>query len=273
MLAKSSVPFHSVASTDDKLSGSSLDEVQRVASVGHGPYRDRTDERLSLDLARELAMAHLREAQALRTALERVGARRPLAALLVGVVSGAALTTTVAVVCLAPIGDAEDRAQTRGLLDLRRASTEQVAALAELEERLAAVERREVAEPRESPPPSPAPLSEPEGLEVISLAQNEYLVSRSFLVGGLGEHSSARLLPHEVDGITLGVRVFGLRQDSRPARLGIQNGATVVSVNGISIAEPNSALSAYTAVRESTSAELVLLRRGRRVLLRYTILG
>jgi len=273
MLAKSSVPLAPLSVLDDNLSGPARPDDQRVESPRQGPYRDHAEERLSRDLARELAMTHLREAQALRTALERVGTRRPVARRPVGIVGGAALTATVAVVCLAPLSDAEDRAQTRGLADLRRTSTEQVFAIAQLEQRLAAVERRELTEPHEVPPPAPAPSAEPDGLEVISLAQNEYLVSRSFLMGGLGDHSSARLLPHEVDGITLGVRVFGMRQDSRAARLGIPNGDTVVSVNGISIAEPNSALQAYTAVRDSTSAELVLLRRGRRVMLRYTILG
>ncbi len=273
MLTKSSVPYAPLSPLDDNLSGAERVDDQRVESPRQGPYRDVAEDRLSRDLARELAMTHLREAQALRTALDRMGTRRPFATLAVGIVSGAALTTTVAVVCLAPLGHAEDRAQTRGLAELRRTATEQVVALAELEQRLTAVEHRELDEPRDVPPPLPAPAAEPDGLEVISLAQNEYLVSRSFLMGGLGEHSSARLLPHEIDGITLGVRVFGLRDDGLPSRLGIQNGDTLVSVNGISIAEPNSALRAYIAVRESTSAELVILRRGRRVTLRYTILG
>ena len=273
MLTKSSVLHAPLRSLDDNLSGAERVDDQRVESPRQGPYRDVAEDRLSRDLARELAMTHLREAQALRTALDRMGTRRPFATLAVGIVSGAALTTTVAVVCLAPLGDAEDRAQTRGLIDLRRTANEQDSAIAELEERLSAVEHREQAEPGDVLPPPAAPAAEPDGLEVISLAQHEYLVSRSFLMGGLDEHSSVRVLPHEIEGITLGVRVFGVRQDSRPARLGVQNGDTLVSVNGISIAEPNSALRAYIAVRESTSAELVILRRGRRVTLRYTILG
>lgn len=274
MLAKSSVPFVSVATSGDKLSGSSLDDDQGVEPSRQGPYRDRADERLSLDLARELAMAHLREAQALRTALERVGSRRSIGGVLLGVVSGAALSATLVVGWVASFQhDLAEGNMAAGLARLSRASRSQTQTIEGLEERLLAVEQREVAEPREVPPPSLPPSTEPDGLEVISLAQNEYLVSRSFLEGGLAEPSSARVIPHEVEGVVLGVRVFGVRQGSTPWRLGIQNGDTLVSVNGISIAEPNSALEAYTAVRNSTSAELVVLRRGRRVTLRYTILG
>ena len=101
---------------------------------------------------------------------------------------------------------------------------------------------------------------------------NEYVVSRSFLQRS-AEDSALRVVPHDVAGELVGIRLEGVRADSTPSRLGLRDGDELVSVNGVSVSEPDSVLRAYETIRSSTSAELVILRRGRRVVLRYTILG
>ena len=110
------------------------------------------------------------------------------------------------------------------------------------------------------------------GAEVIALGPNEYLVTRETLERPTPSLSRVRAVPHERHGVALGVRVYGLAPSSLPSRLGIQNGDTLVTLNGISLAthRPDELLA---VMRDSTSFDLVVLRDGEVVRLRYTILG
>lgn len=111
-----------------------------------------------------------------------------------------------------------------------------------------------------------------EATDVVALGPHEYLVTRAVLEAPAPLMGAARLLPHEQDGIVLGARVYGIRRSSVLGRLGLQNGDTLTSLNGISLAsgDPGALLE---AVRDSTSFELVVLRRGEVVRLRYVVLG
>ncbi len=115
------------------------------------------------------------------------------------------------------------------------------------------------------------------GLEISRVRPNEYVVSRSFVERALRGSSStvgrARVLPYERQGIVLGVRIFGVRRDDVLGQLGMQNGDVLLRINGLSVATPDAALQAYAALRGSTQLDVALLRRGRPVTLRYTVLG
>lgn len=75
--------------------------------------------------------------------------------------------------------------------------------------------------------------------------------------------TSARVLPHEVHGEVVGFRLYGVRPDSALAALGLQTGDTVRSINGIEMTSPDSALEAYTRIREADVLDVRLTRRNR----------
>lgn len=112
------------------------------------------------------------------------------------------------------------------------------------------------------------------GFDVVEISPTEFLVARAVLLedqGGLV--GAARLLPSERDGVMIGVRVFGVRPGTLPARLGVRNGDTLVSINGVSFAGSPDVERLLAIARDSTAAELVILRRGEIVRLRYTVVG
>jgi hypothetical protein len=126
-------------------------------------------------------------------------------------------------------------------------------------------------------PSSPAPAHAETGLEVERVGRFERVLSRSFVervlsTGGEGVRS-ARASLYERSGVVLGVRVFGVRRGSDLDALGIENGDVLVRLNGLPMSDPSAALEAYAALRASTHFELDLLRRGRPLRLRYTVLG
>lgn len=148
--------------------------------------------------------------------------------------------------------DERDRLETRAHLSLRDSITS-------LARRLA----------RDEPGAEP---TDADGSDVTEVGPNEYLVTRAALESPAHVMSAARVIPHEQEGVVLGVRIYGIRRSSLLGRMGIQNGDTLVTLNGISLAssDPNGLLG---AVRDSTSFELVVLRRGEVVRLRYVVLG
>lgn len=136
-----------------------------------------------------------------------------------------------------------------------------------------------------SPPSDPAPPASSQapaaradaGLEIERVGRFERVVARSFVdrvlsTGGEGVRS-ARASLYERSGIVLGVRVFGVRRGSDLDLLGVENGDVLVRLNGLAMSDPSAALEAYAALRSSNHFELDLLRRGRPLRLRYTILG
>ena len=70
----------------------------------------------------------------------------------------------------------------------------------------------------------------------------------------------------------MGVRLFGVRPDSLPGRLGIENGDLLQSVNGIDISAPERALQAYASLRTSKEVSVVVSRHGSRMRLEYYVI-
>jgi hypothetical protein len=71
-----------------------------------------------------------------------------------------------------------------------------------------------------------------------------------------------RIVPQMDNGAVTGLRVFGIRRDSVPARLGFANGDTIHSVNGHDISDPSAALEAYSRLRNAPRLEVRLTRAG-----------
>jgi len=68
-----------------------------------------------------------------------------------------------------------------------------------------------------------------------------------------------------------GIRLYAVRPSSVAARLGLQNGDTLHTVNGFRIGTPDEALEAYSKLRNARAIEVQVTRRGKPTTLRYAI--
>lgn len=81
----------------------------------------------------------------------------------------------------------------------------------------------------------------------------------------------ARLVPAMENGQPAGFKLYAIRPTSLFARLGFLNGDTVRAINAFSLASAEQALEVYSKLRDATSLEVELVRRGQPVTLRYLI--
>lgn len=81
----------------------------------------------------------------------------------------------------------------------------------------------------------------------------------------------ARIVPSFKNGRAHGFKIFAIRPQSLYAVIGLQNGDTVVKINGHAITTPDQALAVYTKLRTARKISVELLRRGRSVTMRYEI--
>ncbi|MFW6087580.1 MAG: type II secretion system protein GspC, partial [Myxococcota bacterium] len=100
------------------------------------------------------------------------------------------------------------------------------------------------------------PISDEEleqGIQKVS--DTEFNVQQSLVTKILENQSelmrSARIIPHEEGGRTVGVKLYGIRRNSVLGKLGVQNGDTLRNINGFDMTSPDSALQAYTKLRDA----------------------
>lgn len=122
---------------------------------------------------------------------------------------------------------------------------------------------------------TPAVVDEaPVGLESERIGRNEYVVSRSFLERLVhADVRLARVMPHEQNGVAFGIRIFGLERRGPLEQLGLRNGDVLLRINGTSLSSPENALEVVNIARTSNAFQVDVLRAGRVVTLRYTVLG
>ncbi|MBN8614474.1 MAG: hypothetical protein J0L92_27995 [Deltaproteobacteria bacterium] len=261
--ANVSDPMHDDASPSDI-------EHERHA---RGPYRNAP-----------CAVCAERESRATREPPRRDRAKVPAATLAIGAVAGAVLVGSVTALTT-PRLDAQasrlsslERRMTETELDARAFEGRMDDHVSRLEANVGAQEiraasalqalRGEISEARE--------VHEPprEGFDVVEVSPTQYLVARSVILGqDASMLAAARLIPSERAGVVIGVRVFGVRAGTLPARLGVLDGDTLVSVNGVSLAASPDVDRLASIARDSTAIELVILRRGTLMRLHYTVVG
>lgn len=116
------------------------------------------------------------------------------------------------------------------------------------------------------PPPAPGvspPPADGDGVRQTSATTWEVdleLIDRALAAAPASR--TPRFIPHEQDGRTVGVKIYGIRRESVLARLGIQNGDMIRTVNGRELVTPETALEAYARLRETDAVFLELVRRG-----------
>lgn len=82
---------------------------------------------------------------------------------------------------------------------------------------------------------------------------------------------AARVVPHEQNGQVVGVKLYGIRRKSLLGKLGLQNGDLLRTVNGFDMASPDSALQAYSKLRDASSLSVAVTRRGRAMNIDYNV--
>ena len=141
-----------------------------------------------------------------------------------------------------------------------------------------------VATPRPAPPAAVVAAAEPAegGVEqseldsnIQQISETSYAVNRTLVDRLLSNQAelmrTARVIPHEVDGRVVGVKIYGIRRSSVLGRLGIQNGDMLRSLNGYDLTEPDRVLEAYTRLRSADRLSLSIERRGAPVAMDYQI--
>ena len=81
----------------------------------------------------------------------------------------------------------------------------------------------------------------------------------------------ARVVPAMKNGKPEGIKLYAIRPTSPYAKLGLTNGDTLQSINGFELNSVEKGLEIYGKLREATSLEVEVLRRGKPVTLKYTI--
>jgi general secretion pathway protein C len=130
--------------------------------------------------------------------------------------------------------------------------------------------------PDEKPPPAKSSISEEElNQGITQVSDTSYTVARGLLDKVLGAQSelmrAARVIPYEENGRVVGVKVYGIRRAALLGKLGIQNGDILRTINGFDLSSPDSALEAYTKLREMDQFSIAMVRRGQPRTMEYSV--
>jgi general secretion pathway protein C len=93
----------------------------------------------------------------------------------------------------------------------------------------------------------------------------------SVLANPMGAAKGARVVPAVKNGKPDGFKLYAIRPSSVYAKLGLSNGDTLQAINGFELTSADKALEVYTKLREATSLQVQVTRRGKDLTLNYTI--
>jgi general secretion pathway protein C len=110
---------------------------------------------------------------------------------------------------------------------------------------------------------------------IKKLGEHAYEIQRQTLESVLGNMNllsrSARIVPEIRDGKAAGFRLYSVRPDGPFAKIGMQNGDVISSINGLEITSPEKALEVYAKLKSASHLSLGLERNGQKVTKDYTI--
>jgi general secretion pathway protein C len=136
-----------------------------------------------------------------------------------------------------------------------------------------------------APPPVPMPppveanpeseLTAAVDKSVKKIDDSHYEIDRSLVEKILGDPSvvmrQARIVPSIVNGKPNGFKMYAIRPNSVFAKIGMQNGDTITSINGFEMTSPDKALEVYTKVRSASNLSISIIRRGQASAMEYSI--
>lgn len=124
---------------------------------------------------------------------------------------------------------------------------------------------------RPTAPQVPASISD----KIAKISETQFKIDRSVIDSILENQAqlmrTARIVPEQKDGKTVGIRLFGIRSDTLLGTLGMQNGDRLEQINGFDMASPEKALEAYARLRTATSLTVQITRRGKPLTIDYQI--
>lgn len=144
-------------------------------------------------------------------------------------------------------------------------------------------EAKTAAAPAAPPPASSAPPTRggakpldpamAKGIQKVSA--NEYNIDRSVVDKILENQADlmrqARIVPEQENGRVVGIRLFGVRNDTLLGVLGMENGDRLQTINGFEMGSPEKALEAYARLRTADKLTISLNRRGQNMNIDYNI--
>ena len=110
---------------------------------------------------------------------------------------------------------------------------------------------------------------------IKKLDDSNYEIDKSLvekvLLNPMAVAKGARVVPSMKNCKPDGFKLYAIRPTSAFAKLGLTNGDTLQSINGFELTSADKALEVYTKLREATSLEVEVTRRGKPVTLKYSI--
>jgi general secretion pathway protein C len=135
-----------------------------------------------------------------------------------------------------------------------------------------------------APPAAPPAASAAGGTDPLSVemdkgikktGDNAFEIQRGTLESVLGNMSllsrSARIVPEMRDGKAAGFRLYAVKPDGPFAKIGMQNGDVISSINGLEITSPEKALEVYAKLKSASHLSLGMETNGKKVTKDYTI--
>jgi general secretion pathway protein C len=111
--------------------------------------------------------------------------------------------------------------------------------------------------------------------KIKQISETEFEIDRSAVEKILEDQAqlmrSARIVPEQKDGKTIGVRLYGVRPDTLLGTLGLKNGDRLEQINGYDMGSPEKALEAYARLRTAENLKIKLNRRGQSTTIDFKI--
>jgi general secretion pathway protein C len=133
-------------------------------------------------------------------------------------------------------------------------------------------------------PPAPPVASAAGGTDPLSIemdkgikktGEHSFEIQRGTLESVLGNMSllsrSARIVPEMRDGKAAGFRLYAVKPDGPFAKIGMQNGDVISSINGLEITSPEKALEVYSKLKSASHLSLGMESNGKKVTQDYNI--
>ena len=110
---------------------------------------------------------------------------------------------------------------------------------------------------------------------IREIGPNKYEIQRQTLQQVLGNMNllsrSARIVPEVRDGQPAGFRLYSVKPEGPFAKIGMQNGDVIFSINGLEMTSPEKALMLYTKLKSAAHLSVGLERNGKRTTKDYAI--
>jgi general secretion pathway protein C len=120
---------------------------------------------------------------------------------------------------------------------------------------------------KQRPKPKPSAREIPGARDAIACNGNACTVDREFVEALLANPRmlarQAKILPAVKDGQTHGFRLSRIRRGTLPRLLGLQNGDTLLAVNGTNLDSMDQAISLYAKLRRASDLSLTVERKGK----------